>query len=317
MNQSPVSEFYTKQYYSKLYMQRFLSHPTVSRVYPTVILIFALAVLVLAVLGFLWPVFSGAIILPQQLDLGFVSIHYYGLILATAVLTARFFALRRAQQYGLSKDRADNIIIIVILCGLFGARLYHVASEIQYYFANPQFIFAFWRGGLSIYGAVLGGAFSLAFLTWRAGWSWSRFNNFLNWTVFSVLAGQIIGRLGNLFNYEAYGLPTSLPWKMFVPVEFRMPQMLLDAFYHPWFLYESLANLLIFFVLLRWKRDSGCLFLWYLLLYNIARLGLEFLRIDSVFIGPLRLNALVSLVLVILASALLIKFRNGTNRKIS
>ncbi len=298
-------------------MTRFIKHPTASNLYPTAILLFAGVVLVVSILGFLRPVFSGSVVLPQELSLGFLRIHYYGLILAAAVLTARFFALRRAEQYGLTRDRADNIILVTILAGLLGARLYHVASEIQFYFANPQFIFAFWRGGLSIYGAVLGGALSLAFFAWRSGWSWLRFNNYLNWLTFSILAGQVLGRLGNLFNYEAYGIPTALPWKMFVPIEFRLPQMLLDPFYHPWFLYESLANLVIFFVLLRWKRDSAQLFLWYLLLYNTVRFGLEFLRIDSVFVGPIRLNTLVSLGLALVAGALLIKFTNGTDRKIS
>jgi phosphatidylglycerol:prolipoprotein diacylglycerol transferase len=280
-----------------------------SWVFPIAIINFSVAVFAVALWGFLAPVFSGAAVLPQDFHVGPLAIHYYGVILAVAVLVARFIALRRAAQYGLSSQRADEIIFICLVAGVVGARLYHVASELPYYAAHPEFIFAIWRGGLSIYGGLFGGTAALAILVWRQGWGWEKFANYLNWLTFSFLAGQIIGRFGNLFNYEAFGLPTNLPWKMFVPAMFRPQQWAFEPFFHPWFLYESLANLVIFFVLLRWKRDSSRLFLWYALLYNIVRLLLEFLRIDSTFIGPLRLNAVMSAVLAALAFALLIKFK--------
>jgi phosphatidylglycerol:prolipoprotein diacylglycerol transferase len=281
-----------------------------SRLYSAALLFIAAGVLLLALRGFLGPVFSGGVILPQSFNVGSVSIHYYGLILALAVLTARFIALRRAQQYGLTRERADEIIFIVILAGVLGARLYHVASSWPYYLAHPQLIFAIWRGGLSIYGALLGGAAALAIIVWRQGWARIKFNNYLNWLTFSFLAGQIMGRFGNLFNYEAFGAPTNLPWKMFVPAVFRPEQWAGSAYFHPWFLYESLANLLIFFGLLCWKRGSSRLFLWYALLYNVVRLLLEFLRVDSTFIGPIRLNAVVSAILALGALVVLIKFKD-------
>lgn len=285
-------------------------HPTTSRFYGITLLIILAGGLLACYRLFLEPIFLGDAILPQSFHLGRLAIHYYGLILALAVFVARFIALRRAPQYGISRDQADEIIFICILAGVLGARLYHVASEFQYYVAHPQYIFAFWRGGLGIYGGLFGGAIALAVIVWRrGGWSWAKYGSYLNWLTFSFLAGQIIGRFGNLFNYEAFGVPTDLPWKMFVPVAFRPSEWILNAYFHPWFLYESLANLVIFFVLLRWKRDSGRLFLWYVLLYNIVRALLEFLRVDSTFIGPVRLNAVMSGVLLLGAVAILIKFR--------
>lgn len=261
------------------------------------------------------PVFSGDVVLQQSFRIGPLTLHYYGMILAIAVAAARWLALRRAPRYGLTAHQADKIIFISIIAGFLGARLYHVASEIQFYFANPHLVFAIWRGGLSIFGALLGGALALAIMAWREqrAWSWAKFNHLLNWLTFSFLGGQIIGRFGNFYNYEAYGTPTELAWKMFVPAQFRPRPWVLEMYFHPWFLYEVLANALIFIVLWRWKRFSPTLFLWYLLLYNIVRFLLEFLRIDSVFIGPLRLNVVASAVLAALAVGLLFKLKNQSH----
>jgi len=289
--------------------------PITSNFYKIGLVILAVAVVASAMWGFLGPVFSGEIILAQDFYLGSLRVHYYGIILALAVFVARFIALRRASEYGFKSERADQIIFICVLAGILGARLYHVASELPYYAAHPQFIFSFWRGGLSIYGALLGGAIALAVIAWQQGWRWAKFESYLNWLTFSFLAGQIIGRFGNLFNYEAFGRPTNLPWKMFVPQAFRPAEWMQNSYFHPWFLYESLANLVIFFILLRWKQQSSRLFLWYVLLYNVIRLLLEFLRVDSTFIGPLRLNVVMSAVLALVAAALLIKLKNRQQRE--
>jgi phosphatidylglycerol:prolipoprotein diacylglycerol transferase len=133
--------------------------------------------------------------------------------------------------------------------------------------------------------------------------------NLLDWLTPSVILGQIIGRFGNLFNYEAFGYPTNLPWKMFVPQMFRPLQYASSTFFHPWFLYEVLGNLITLFLLLKilplkYKKSSpGFIVFFYLLLYNSLRFVLEFLRIDSTFIGWVRLNAAVSLLLVFVSLA--------------
>ncbi len=261
------------------------------------------------------PVFAGNLVLPQQFHVGSLTVHYYGILLAVAVVVARYVAVQRATWYGIAKDQVDNYALFLVATGLVGARLYHVGSEFEYYMANPQFIFAIWQGGLSIYGAVLGGLLGLSLVSWQqtkktgVGF-WLTLSKFANWLTFSLLAGQIIGRLGNWFNYEAFGLPTDLPWKMFVPLQFRPDGFGFEVFFHPWFAYEILANIIIFAILWGWKRHNSALFLWYLLLYNIVRIPLEFLRIDSVFIGEIRQNVVVSLVLAILAGLLIIKFRS-------
>lgn len=266
-------------------------------------------IIFLAGLGFcLSQIFSGAIILPQYFHLGPLTIHYYGIIMALAVLAAFYLAIKRSSAYGITSKQAEDILFWTIIGGFIGARLYHVLSSFGYYTRYPIDIFKVYNGGLSIYGAVLGGILTLVI--------WQRLNgkrlmsrvtlDIMDWLVPSVVLGQIIGRFGNLFNYEAFGYPTNLFWKMFVPLNFRPVQFQNVNFFHPWFLYEVLGNLIILFLLLKVipskykKVPQGFIAFLYILLYNSLRFCLEFLRVDSTFFWGFRLNAIVSLILVIL-----------------
>lgn len=269
-----------------------------------------LLVLVLFVY-FLKEVFSGSLILPQTFPMGPLVIHYYGIIMAAAVGAAFYFAVKRAGKFGIDEASAEDLLFWLIVGGFIGARLYHVLSDIGYYYLHPVNILKVWNGGLSIYGAVLGGLLTL--------WIYKKFFNlqssifnFLDWLTPSLIVGQVIGRFGNFFNYEAFGYPTSLPWKMFVPAQFRPAQFQTFSFFHPFFLYEVLGNLIILFFLLKIikpKHPAG-LFFSYLLLYNSLRFCLEFLRIDSTFINGFRLNAVVSLFLVFVSIVGLFYIRN-------
>lgn len=265
-----------------------------------------IAVIFLITLGlfvFLQKVFSGQILLPQSFSLGIFSIHYYGIIMAFAVGVGYLVAMKRAKDFNITERQADNLIFWVSISGFIGARLYHVFSSLNLYLNNPVDIFKVWNGGLSIYGAVLGGIFSIIVLK-KLVTSNSSLVTILNWLTPSLILGQIIGRFGNLFNYEAYGSPTDLPWKMFVPIEFRPEQFVLNMYFHPFFLYEALGNFIILVILFKIETKFNLkkrLFFYYVLLYNILRFCLEFLRIDSTFIGIFRLNAVVSFVLILIS----------------
>jgi phosphatidylglycerol:prolipoprotein diacylglycerol transferase len=257
-------------------------------------------ILFLGLVVFLRQVFSGAVILPQFFRLGPLVIHYYGLIMAFAAASGFYLAIKRAPRFGIETKQAEDILFWVIVGGFVGARIYHILSSAGYYYLHPVDMLKIWNGGLSIYGAVLGGIFIL--------WAIKRISNIqypistlLDWLAPCVLLGQIIGRFGNLFNYEAFGYPTNLPWKMFVPEIFRPIQFASSAFFHPWFLYEALGNAVILFFLLKIHKPkaAGEVVFLYLLLYNCLRFALEFLRIDSTFISGFRLNAIASLVIAI------------------
>ncbi len=287
---------------------------------------------------FLTLVFSSRLILPQSFSIGPIKIYYYGIILALAVASAFLLAKKRADRYGISEKQAEDIIFWTIIGGFIGARLYHVVSSAGYYLQHPVDVTKVWNGGLSIYGAIIGGIIAIILV------SKVTFDT-LDWLAASVLLGQIIGRFGNLFNYEAFGYPTNLPWKMFVPGQFRPEQYASSSFFHPWFLYEVLGNLIILFLLLKiipsrvldkavdldpgYPRmhsgsemahegssllTKGQLFFCYVLLYNVLRFSLEFMRIDSTFVGVFRLNSLVSLVLILVSGLFLYKQWKNTTK---
>lgn len=226
--------------------------------------------------------------------------------MALAAGSGFYLCLKRAKAYSVELKQAEDLIFWLVIFGFLGARLYHVLSDVAFYWQNPLNILMVQKGGLSIYGAVLGGALSLPFLKKYLKINLS-FSSLLDFLLPGVLLGQIIGRFGNFFNYEAFGYPTNLPWKMFVPAEFRPGGYGQFSFFHPWFLYESLGNFFILLILLKTTKasKSGKIAFLYLLLYNLLRFCLEFLRIDSTFILGLRLNAVVSGLIVILSAGAL------------
>jgi phosphatidylglycerol:prolipoprotein diacylglycerol transferase len=283
-----------------------------SKNYRKLIWVIFLSILSLTFIFLISKVFSGNLILSQGANVGPFFFRFYGLCLSLAVGTAYLFAVKRASKYSISESQAENILFVVLVCGFVGARLYHVVSSVGYYSQNFSEIFKVWHGGLSIYGAVLGSFLGLAiYLKFYRTLNTqpSTLIGILNWLTPPLLLGQIIGRFGNFFNYEAFGYPTNQPWKMFVPETFRPENFLQNSFFHPWFLYEVIFNLLILFIVLKMEKRGNFsnLFFTYLLLYNAVKLILELIRIDSTFIGIFRLNFIVSLVLVIISSVILIK----------
>lgn len=252
---------------------------------------------------FLFNVLSGRLILPQALNLGLFQIRFYGIIIAFAVMVGYFFAIRRSPKYGLSNNEADSIIFWVLVLGFVGARLYHVATDWSFYRDNLVSIAQVWHGGLSIYGVLIGGIVGLLLSRKVLRVKVARLK-LLDWLAPSLLIGQIIGRFGNLFNYELFGYPTNLLWKMFVPTVFRPMQYMDSQYFQPLFLYEAVGNVVILILLLKIENKTlkpARLFFSYVLMYNTLRFALEFLRIDSPYLYGFRINALLSLALAIIA----------------
>lgn len=265
----------------------------------------SIIVIVILLSVFLFFVFSGKLVLSQSVSLGPLQVRYYGLIMATAVVLARFVAEHRARLYGFAQGLVDDMLPWLVIGGLVGARAYHVLSDFVFYRSNPSSIVKFWNGGLSIYGAVAGGLL--------AAWWFCRSRKLsllsvADWLVPSLLVGQVVGRFGNLFNYELYGKATTSWLGMYVPPAFR-PDVFTDAaFYHPLFLYEAAALLIgLILVLKFWPKisSSGSLFVSYVLFYNIVRLPLEFLRLDHPVVWGFPQNALVSGGLIVLCVIIL------------
>jgi phosphatidylglycerol:prolipoprotein diacylglycerol transferase len=239
------------------------------------------------------------------LHVGPLTIRWYGVLIALAVLVGTTLAQREARRKGLDPEPLMNTIVIGIVAALVGARLYYVAFNWDYYAGNLTRILAVWEGGLAIHGGLLGGLLGGGAYALRRRLPVARY---LDICAPSLILGQAIGRWGNFFNQEAFGTPTDLPWGLFIDPGHRPPALAEFEFFHPTFLYESLWNLLVFAVLVLLlrrplERSPGGLFLAYLGLYSVGRFFIEGLRIDSLMLGPLRAAQVVSLLLVAAAGA--------------
>jgi len=250
---------------------------------------------------------------PSDIQIGPLPVHLYGLMVALAVLASWYAAFRIAGRFGISRKELDQSLLWLLIPGFIGARIYFVAFQWDYFAAHPGQIAAFWSGGMAIYGGLLGGALGLLVFARRKGLS---FWNFLDLTAVVVPLAQAIGRWGNYFNQEAFGVPTNLPWGIFIAPRFRPAEYADFQFFHPAFLYESLWNLLVFAVLLKLSKKgypAGRMAAYYILLYAPARFLIEGLRVDSLYLGSLRVSQLVSLIGI--AAALGIIYRPPLWRK--
>ena len=249
---------------------------------------------------------------PLLFQLGPFSLRWYGLLIAIAVLLGLLLATRLGRQRGIEPALIADLLPILVLAAVVGARLYYVIFEWRQYQLNWLDALAVWRGGIAIHGALIGGTIAvILYCRWRRIAFW----NLLDVLVPSVALGQAIGRWGNFFNSEAFGLPTELPWKLTIPFANRPVEFLDQTTFHPTFLYESLWNLgVVALLLVLFRRASqgnlqlpaGALSCVYLLSYSTGRLWIEGLRIDPLCLagtppfceGGLRMAQLVSLVLI-------------------
>ncbi|MDX9952738.1 MAG: prolipoprotein diacylglyceryl transferase [Anaerolineae bacterium] len=252
---------------------------------------------------------------PILFSLGPFSVHWYGLLIVTGILLAAASAAFLAKRAGENPDYIWDMLLLVVVLAVIGARIYHVFSQPaggligwDYYKEHPLEALYIWQGGLAIYGAVIGGALGVLIYTRL------RHLQPLRWLDFAapgVALGQAIGRWGNFINRELYGPPTTLPWGVIIPAENRIipyTNMTLyppDTLFHPTFLYESLAALALFLVLFlvavkRYdKLHPGDLLVAYLIGYAIIRFFTEMLRPDAWTLGALAAAQVFSLVFIV------------------
>ncbi|HEX5613587.1 MAG TPA: prolipoprotein diacylglyceryl transferase [Acidimicrobiia bacterium] len=236
-----------------------------------------------------------------DISIGPLELHAYGLMLAIGVLVALKVAEWRYARYGRDPVEIDSIAVWIIVAGVIGARVYHLFTGYDWDEDGVVGAFKIWTGGLSIWGAVLGGFLAVVVLARR--------RNLPMLVVMDAISpglvlAQAIGRWGNWFNQELYGRPTDLPWALEIDLVHRPTRYIAEATFHPTFLYESLYCLVIFAVLLladrRWELRRGQTFALYIALYTFGRFWLELLRVDpaSELLG-VRFNALVSAALCV------------------
>lgn len=247
----------------------------------------------------------------REFHLGPLPIRFYALCIITGVIVGSIIATRRWIARGGARDTVETVALVSVPFGIVGARIYHVITDHQLYFGpgqHPIRMFYIWDGGLGIWGGVALGALG--------GYLVARRRKIRFWALADALApgvavAQAIGRLGNYFNQELYGGPTTLPWGLQIAPEYRLPGYEQYSTFHPTFLYELVWDLAVAVALVlldrRFKLGHGKVFALYAMLYTIGRGWVEHLRIDPAhhFLG-LRLNDYTSAVVFLVSLGCLI-----------
>lgn len=294
---------------------------------------------------------------PVILKIGHLKIYWYGFLIMIGVLLGIIVSSYLLKRYknilfnyignrGLriqgilsffKEFLFEDLFIYLITGSLVGARLFHIIAEYRYYLANPLDIFKIWNGGVWIYGAIIGGLLALFVYLRR----FAKKGNlaFLFCFMADLLApglalAQALGRWGNYFNQELYGLPTKMGWGIPIDVLNRVVGFSSYKYFHPVFLYESMWCLSIAILLLflhlkrihniflvqderdykRLCRKTGEIFLVYLVLYSFGRFMFEFVRIDPVpSIFGFRATQIIAAIMMILAVTFIImrKFKDN------
>ena len=228
----------------------------------------------------------------RTLDIGPISIHMYGLVIALGMVLAVLYGCKRGKEFGISADDITDGVLYIVPFAILCARLYYCVFSWDTYKDNPISILYIWQGGLAIYGGVLGAIIGVAVF---CHFKKIKLPALLDLVALGFLIGQSIGRWGNFFNREAFGAATESFFRM------GLYNILTGSweYYHPTFLYESLWNALGFVALhfLSKKRSyDGQIALGYAAWYGLGRTFIEGLRVDSLYWGPFRVSQVLAAV---------------------
>ena len=249
-----------------------------------------------------FPALGIALDPPRSIEIGPLSIHYYGAIIALGLILAVVYATRRSKQFGIKEDDVLDGVLYVTPFAILCARAYYCIFSWEHYADDPIRLLYIWEGGLAIYGGVLGAIIGVAVL---CRIKHIKLPALLELVALGFLIGQSIGRCGNFFNREAFGAETSSFLRMGLMNRYTGDV----TYYHPTFFYESLWNAAGFLLLhhLSKKRQyDGQIALGYAAWYGLGRAFIEGLRTDSLYWGPFRVSQLLAAVSCLAAVSVLL-----------
>jgi prolipoprotein diacylglyceryl transferase len=255
----------------------------------------------------------------SYIELGTFRIYFYALCIIAGIVAAVLLTNHRLTKRGAEPWVVIDIALLAVPLAIVGARIFHVLTHLGFYFGEggnpwnplqPGSVWAIWEGGIAIYGALIGGAVG-AWLGCR--WTGIRFWSFADALAPGLLLAQAIGRFGNWFNQELFGLPTDLPWGLEIDSDNPAfpPGLAPDTLFHPTFLYEVIWNtagvILLLWAGSRFRLQWGRLFGLYLVWYSAGRIVWESIRIDpsDIYLG-LRTNVWSAIIGVIIGLAIII-----------
>lgn len=240
-------------------------------------------------------------------NLGSLSIHTYGVLLATAIVLGFWWVEVRTRRTNIGVKLVGDIFFISVVAAIVGARLGFVVQNLSYYLDNPIQILAFRQGGLTFYGGLAAGIIVMAILLLRRK-KIHLFSTLAGIAAAPLFLGDIFVRLGNWSNQELYGYPSTLPWTIQIDSVNRLPGFENFSTFHPTFAYESILNLIGLFVLLfiveRIKAPAASSFYFFLIWYAASRFITEIWRISDRILGPLSLAQIISLGIILAMSSI-------------
>ena len=249
-----------------------------------------------------FPSFGIDINPPRSFQLGPLTIHFYGAIIALGLVLAVLYASRRSREFGIKEDDLLDGVLWVTPFAILCARAYYCLFSWEQYAANPIKVLYIWEGGLAIYGGVIGAVVGvLVFCHVKK----IRTATILDLVLLGFLIGQSLGRWGNFFNREAFGAETDTFLRMGLMNRYTEEV----TYYHPTFLYESVwnaAGFLLLHLLSKKRKYDGQIALGYAAWYGLGRTFIEGLRTDSLYWGPFRVSQLLAAVSCLAAEAVLI-----------
>ncbi len=244
----------------------------------------------------------------NTIDLGPLTIHFYGILIGIGVVVAAIVTTRRYEKFGGNPAILDSVILWTVAIGFLGARLAYVSTHTARYAGRWFAVLFIWEGGLALFGGLTAGAIAAIYTLRKHRGDFPMFTDAI---AIGLPLAQAIGRFGNYFNQELFGTPTTLPWGLEIDLAHRPDTYEAFATFHPTFLYEALWNLLITVPLIlvlesKNKLAKGARFPVYMIVYGTIRFLTELLRTDTTFrlLGISR-NGWVSLGAIIAGGVLL------------
>lgn len=218
-----------------------------------------------------------------------IDIYWYSILIVAGIIVALLLCKKDSGKYNIKFETILDLSVYLIPVSIISARLYYVLFNLDVYMAEPIKILDFRSGGMAIYGGIIGAVITILVFCKKRN---VNFLDILDYLAPFLPLAQSIGRWGNFINVEAYGYETNLPWRMGIIENGIYKEV------HPTFLYESIATLIIFFILykIRNKRKfKGEIVILYLIMYSFVRFFIEMLRTDSLMFFNIRISQALSL----------------------
>ena len=242
---------------------------------------------------------------PVAFRIGNFEVYWYGILIAAALVICIGLALKQAKKNNFPDSLIYDTMLVTIPCAIIGARAYYVIFNWNIYKDNLKSIFDTRAGGLAVYGGII---LTIVGLLLMCKIRNIPFTSLADYCIVYLPLGQAIGRWGNFFNQEAFGTTTAMPWGMWsksvqIYISRFCPELVALSPVHPTFLYESIADLIIFIILLQVRKRSTHAFVttsMYFVLYGAVRFFIEGLRTDSLYIGTTGIRASQALSLLLL-----------------